>query len=390
MRLPWRRDTRSFDETYYDTLAERVQRMVGDGVDVDEAIAAAAKAMGPTLDEAAPDLAHTLVRTAPRMLRERSRVHRGFSMRLRKHWGPALDLFYVLTVCAEEAGADFYRERVSGRDYDGRTLHEALTGLHARACRTALEVHHLLSGGLAAGAFARTRTMHELAVTALVLAEYGQTDVHADLGERFLAHDDVQNWSDAATYQENAATLGHEPFSAEEMAIMEARHDAAVARFGSAFAGRCGWAAGLDGLGGPTFRDLERLAKVSHLRGYYRWASHEVHSGSKGSRLNLLHRGGQSVKSSGYTNICLADPGQMALISLHQTTVAVLISADPISPRDLLVLKAMQHLLDDACEAFIAGQRSVRQAEERYQASAASRPWLRRLRRVGYRLRPRG
>jgi len=366
MRLPWRRDTRSFDVTYHDTLAEQVQRLVGEGMDVDEVIAAATKAMGPALDEAAPALARTLIRTAPRMLRERSRMHRGFSKRLRKHWGPALDLFYVLTVCAEEAGADFYSERVAGRDYDRRALHEALTGLHARVCRAALEVHHLLSGGLASGAFARTRTMHELAVTALVLQEYSRTDAHADLAERFLAHDDVQNWSDVQTYQQDAATLDVEPYTDAEMADMKARRDAAVARFGPSFTGRNGWAASLDGLKKPTFRDLERLAKIDHLRGYYRWASHEVHSGSKGSRLNLLHRGGQSVKSSGYTNTGLADPGQMALISLHQTTIAVLTSADPICPRDLLVLKALQHLLDDACEAFVAGNRSVGRAKQRY------------------------
>lgn len=388
MRLPWHLGAQSFDETYYDTVAEHVQRLVDDGMDVDEAIVTAANAMDPALDKAAPELAQTLIRTAPRMLRERSRRHHGFSKRLRKHWGPALDLFYVLTVCAEEAGADFYSDRVAGRDYDRRALHEALTGLHARACRTALEVHHLLSDGLASGAFARARTMHELAVTALVLQEYSQTDAHADLAERFLAHDDVQNWSDLQTYQHDAATLDVELFTDAEMTDVKERRDAAVAKFGPSFTGRNGWAAGLDGIKQPTFRDLERLAKLDHLRGYYRWASHEVHSGSKGSRLNLLRRDGQSVKNSGYTNTGLADPGQMALISLHQTTVAVLISADS-SPRDLLVLKAMQHMLSDACEAFVAGGRSVQQAEERYQANAASWPWPRRLRRVGEQLRPR-
>lgn len=124
----------------------------------------------------------------------------------------------------------------------------------------------------------------------------------------------------------------------------------------------------------PTFRELERLAGIDHLRGYYRWASHEVHSGSKGSRLNLIQRGERTVKSTGYTNTGLAGPGQIALISLHQITAAVLTSADPISPRDLLTLKAMQELLEDACEAFVAGHRSIVEAEERYQASAASRP----------------
>lgn len=386
MRLPWRRDNPSFDDTLNDAVAEHVQRLVSDGMDGEEA---AAEAMEPALDKVALGLAQELIQTAPRMLRKRSRTHRSFSKRLRKHWAPALDLFEALTVSAQEAGADFYTERVVGRDYDRRVLHEALTGLHARACRTALEVHHLMSDGLASGAVARARTMHELAVTALVLQEYSQTDAHADLAERFLAHDDVQNWSDAQTYQDDAATLGVKPFTDAELTDMKARRDGTVAKFGPAFTGRNGWAADLDGIRQPTVRDLERMAKLSHLRGYYRWASHEVHAGSKGSRLNLLHRSGQSFKSSGYKNTGLADPGQLALISLHQTTVAVLISADPVSPRDLLVLKAMQHLLADACEAFVEGSKSVRQAEERYQANVARSPWLGRRRRVGDQLRPR-
>lgn len=389
MRLPWRQDTQSFDETFYVNVADHVQRLVGDGMDVDEALVTAAEAIDPALDKAAPEMARTLTQTAPRMLRERNRMHRGFSKRLRKHWGPALDLFYVLTVCAEEAGAEFCSERVAGPDYDRCALHEALTGLHARACRTALEVHHLLSAGLSSGAFARSRTMHEIAVTALVLQEYSRTDAHADLAERFLAYDDVQNWSDALTYQHDAATLDVEPFTDAEMANMKAQRDAAVVKFGPGFAGRNGWAAGLGDVKQPTFRDLERLAELDHLRGYYSWASHEVHSGPKGSRLNLLHQAGQSFKNSGYTNTGLADPGQMALISLHQTTVTLLISADPISPRDLLVLKAMQHMLEDARAAFAAGSRSVRQSEDVYQANVTSWPMLRRLRRVGEQLRPR-
>lgn len=241
MRFPWRRDTRSLDEAYYDALAAEVGRLVSEGTDIDQAIAATAKAVRPALDKAAPALAQTLIASAPRMLRERSRMHRSFSRRLRKHWGPALDLFFVLTVCGEEAGADFYSERVVGGASDQRALHEALTGLHARASRTALEVHHLLSGGLASGALARARTMHELAVTALVLRKYGGADAHADLAERFLAHDDVQNWSDAQTYQQDANVLDVEPFTEAEIADMKARFEAAVARFGQAFTGRNGW-----------------------------------------------------------------------------------------------------------------------------------------------------
>ena len=64
-------------------------------------------------------------------------------------------------------------------------LHDALADLHARACRTALDVFHLLESGLAAGAMARCRTLHELAVISMVLREYSSHEGHG-LAERFL------------------------------------------------------------------------------------------------------------------------------------------------------------------------------------------------------------
>ncbi len=374
MRLPRRLGHRTFDEHYCDTLAEQVQRLVEHGTDIDEAFEAAVEAVGPTLDISASRLAATLVRRAPGMLRERRRMHRGFSRRLRKHWGRSLDLLYVITVCSEEAGADFYTERVTKRgDYPRRALHEALTGLHARAARTALEVHHLLSGGFGMGALARCRTLHELAVTSMILAKYGIRDEHADLAERFLLHGDVQSWSEAQTHQRNWVALGSEPFSEDDMAALKARRDTLIGQYGPDYKGTYGWAAGIAGMTKPSFSDLERVVEVHHLRGYYRWASHEVHSDSKGSALNVRERGGQSFKQSGYTNVGLADPGQMAAISLHQVTVSVLLSEDPISPGDLLALMAMQHLLDDVCEAMVEGDKSVEGAEERHQAREAGR-----------------
>ena len=374
MRLRRRRDHRTFDDHYFDTLAEQVQRLVEHGTDINEALEAAGKAVGSTPDISAPRLAAALVRRAPRMLRERRRLHRGFNRRLRKHWGRGLDLLYVITVCCEEAGADFYTERVAKRGhYSRRALHEALTGLHARASRTALEVQHLLSGGFPMGALARCRTLHELAVTSMILAKYGVRDEHADLAERFLLHADVQSWSEAQTHQQNWVALGSEPFSEEDMAALKARRETLIGQYGPDYKGTYGWAAGIEGMTKPQFSDLERVAEVRHLRGYYRWASHEVHSDSKGSALNVRERGGQPFKQSGYTNVGLADPGQLAAISLHQVTVSVLLSEDPISPRDLLTLMAMQHLLDDVCEAMVEGERSVESAEERHQARKAGR-----------------
>jgi hypothetical protein len=50
-------------------------------------------------------------------------------------------------VAAEEVGATFLSE--IDEDELNLTLIEALAGLHVRACRTALEVFHLVKTGLA-------------------------------------------------------------------------------------------------------------------------------------------------------------------------------------------------------------------------------------------------
>jgi hypothetical protein len=110
------------------------------------------------------------------------------------------------------------------------------------------------------------------------------------------------------------------------------------------------------------------------MRSHYRWASHEIHSDAKGWVLNEYERGGISYLATGATNTGLAEPGHLALVSLLQCTCFLLINgAEELSPRDLLALMAMQSLVDRAGEAFDAGQASVDEAEERFQARMANR-----------------
>jgi hypothetical protein len=117
------------------------------------------------------------------------------------------------------------------------------------------------------------------------------------------------------------------------------------------------------------------------MRSHYRWASHEGHSDAKGSALNVYERGGVAYRSSGMTNTGLAEPGHLALISLHQCTVYLLTrGTDSISPRDLLALMAMEALVDRSGEAFGAAQTSIDQDEHRFQERQGSRR-LRVLRR---------
>jgi hypothetical protein len=373
----WRR-VKSLNDQGYAGMSRRLQRSGRvDAVD-DLPPGAIGDALNETLDVYSRRLADSLQRGSKRPLREHRRTHEGFERRLRKHWGTALDRYLLLWLCVQEAGDLFDRAHrqtaVQAEDF----VFEVLTGLHARACRTALEVHRLLSGGMPMGALARCRTLHELAVTAWVIADYGRRPEHADLAERFLLHQVVTSYADALIYQERSEMLGYEPFTYDVMERMRRQRQDVVSRYGDPYAKPYGWAARID----PppqTFRDLEELAKLAHLRGHYRWASHEVHSDAKGWALNTYKRGEDSHKSTGVANVGLAEPGHLALISLHQVTVRLLTDgAAPQSAGDLLTLASFQLLLDDASDAFVEGAASVNRAEARLQAKPGRRLRLRR------------
>jgi hypothetical protein len=219
--------------------ADRMSRALAEGLNEDAAMALAGEAFSEALDEAldksAPRVIERLIRTAPRMLRWHRRHQRAFERRLHKQWGKALDLYYAAAVSAEEAGATFDSTHRPAAAEHQDFVFEALSGLHARACRTAFEVHRLLSSGFPKGALSRCRTLHELAVTSIVIAERGREAAYSDLAERFLLHEVVMGYKDALVYQEQCKTLGYEPFNDEDMAEMKRGHDNLVQRYGSAF-----------------------------------------------------------------------------------------------------------------------------------------------------------
>lgn len=373
MRL---RPRRSFDDVAYSTMVEGIEDFVRRGLDRDAATQAAVDAMVSASSTTAPKIVLTLKRTTPRMLRQHRRRNQVFRQMMKKYWGRSLDLYFSICVAMEEVGRNFddsnTEEAMEKQDY----LFEALTGLYARACRAAVEVHHLLAGGFPMGALARCRTLHELAVTMMILSDFGQMEEHADLAERFLLHDNIDDWTDAQIHQEHYEALGEEAFTADKIAEIKQRREELLGRFGESYRYSYGWAVGLEGLKKPDFRDLERLAKVPHLRGHYRWASHEVHAGSKGWRLNVFERGDLLYKETGPMHFGLAEPGCMALTSLRQCLAALLFSTDGLSPQDLLTLKVIERLTNDAADTFSAAEQAVEELDERIHAYP---PWARRL-----------
>ncbi|MFI9485370.1 DUF5677 domain-containing protein [Promicromonospora sp. NPDC052451] len=359
-RLSGRSD--GLDTAYYEALYKGAVELAGLGKGPDEL----QRLLSDIASEALSDshihqrIASALKEDAPRMQFEQRRRNASFEKRLYRRWGSALDLFYCITVACEEIGEEGYRAgREADLDQDEKALLEAVSGLHARACRTALEVHELLEAGFPMGAHARSRTLHELAVVALVLSKFGSHPGFRDIGMRYLAFDHVTNWMDAQEYQKYASQLNVEPLSGEEMANIEAARDEATTLFPD-MNRKLGWAGDLPGLRRRTFPELEAIAGLDHLRPYYTWASHEVHANPKGSRLNRRSGPDGVVKLAGRTNRGLADSAQGALIALHQVTSAMLTCPGVVTPSGLVGVQAVTLLLDEACRDFARTEREMR------------------------------
>jgi hypothetical protein len=316
---------------------------------------------------ASEPLVAELKRRAPEMLREHAELRADFEQRLASHWGQALDLYEMIMVACEEAGAEYNSANSEAAEKENDLVFEALVGLHALACRTASEIYALLRSGHPFGAMTRWRSIHENAVVAEVLSVNG-----SGVAERFLLHQHLQNAKDARSYQDHYEALGYEPLSQEEFAQIQQTADDLKARYGKEYQRDYGWAAILTNDGrAPFFRDLERMAGLEHLRPFYGWASHAVHPGSKGLQLNLLQRGEERVRLAGPTNAFLTDPGHGALQALLHVTTVLLIHGRQGSAQHLehlIAISALTRLVDEAGDAFLQAERDLEIAEAQFQA----------------------
>lgn len=305
-----------------------------------------------TLDKGAVGLADRLRADGPRMLAEHAELREGFEWRLRKRWRPALDLYEMLLVACTEAGSDLHDAltQEAGPVSDHPIKLHALTLLHARACMVASEVFALLRTGHAAGAQARWRTLHEIAVIAFTLGANSE-----DLSNRFLLHRQVERWKEAQCYQENCAALRREQFSDKEMDEFRADYDAVVSQYEEGYARDWGWSkpAFPSPRHRPSFDDLEKLAGLGQNKPFVKLSHHAIHGGASGALdvLELYGRG--EVMLAGPSDAGLAEPGHGSLIALYQVTVAYLLHGpNQTNPAELLTLKGIARLLDEAGIAF--------------------------------------
>ncbi len=348
-----------------DEVWPRAQEAIQAGVDPTEL----AKAFHKISRDTGERLAATLIERAPQMHREHRAIARGMNRRMRAIWGPAFDAFYEVWVCAEELGSDL--QQMHGGDRDPHV--DALLALHARACLVLGETHALLSRGYAFGAWARTRSLHETAVLATVLSNFGREAGMEDLGERFSQHAVIDQLRDMELAERSGLAV-----DSEELAACRERRAELVAIYGPQYAKDYGWARpavpNLRPKSQVSFARLEALADSGLERLDYRLGGHHVHSSAWSVVLSTLPRGDAVYQVTGPTNIGFTDPAAVALAAILASTRAIVEGVAQLpEPMNLVGLQALAVLSERAVGLFGEAQELVNEREDHLRRRLARR-----------------
>ena len=329
-------------------LSELVNNFIGQGMSPDQVTAKIEELVPGVLPKLGATLLSGLELQAPEMLEDRAARRARFSRRLQKKWGHPFTLLRMLIEAARESGEEYFTEHGSNAAQENDIVFEALVRLHARSCLVAEEVFCLIEGGLASGAHARWRTLHELTTVLFFIQEQGP-----EVAERYLLHHVIESCSAAEQYQEHCHVLRQEPFTQDELREFREGRDELCRRFGTGYERDWGWAADALSNQRPRFSDIEQAVNLSHLRPYFKMACHPTHAGSKGlwnDLGNALNPDGHVGALAGPSDAGLSEPGICTALSILQATTALMLHREPtLAPLTVLeALKQLSHAVQGA------------------------------------------
>ncbi len=240
-----------------------------------------------------------------------------FRENLLLRWQDAFDTLRMIYTISLEVGGEMVKSRRRSRSKKNRVLNDTLIRLHARACQVTFEVMTLMENGLADGAMARWRTLHEIVVVAELLVKHGE-----ELAVRYRAHEFVEAKRAMDRFVLFHEQLGYAPPSKRDVAETEKGYEAALKLYGDRFGSEYGWAAEHLKIKKPRMVDLEAAAGQAAMQSYYRMASYNVHASSKGIafRLGLLDSEESPVMLAGPSNAGFVEPARNTAADLVHIT----------------------------------------------------------------------
>lgn len=288
-----------------------------------------------------------LLSDSQRMLEERRELFTEFCKRNHKRWQTAFDLLETFIVICTEAGENFNESYRPKAVDEKNVVFDIVVRHHARACHIAQEIMCLLRSGFPDGAHARWRALHEVATTAIFIKKYGR-----ECAERFYWHDVVESYKGMLQHRKYEHRLQEKGPTDEEFTQCKKLYDELIDKYGKAFGQPYGWASHVITKKRVNFADIEKDVSLDHMRPYYKWASQNIHAGTKGINNKLgLCESSDNILLVGQSNSGMTDPAHASAISLAQITTALL-SIEPNIDR-LVVLKIILEMEEDIGEVFL-------------------------------------
>ncbi|MBI6201439.1 DUF5677 domain-containing protein [Providencia rettgeri] len=334
-------------DTFHNILLEHIGRFFNEKPDL-AGDADIEKSINDLIPKMAITVKKSLVGSVNAMLREHRSLSDKFVERNISRWAEAFDLLETLIVICTESGEEFnssYRPQAASED---DLVFDLVVRHHARACHIANEILCLLKNGFADAAHARWRALHEVTATAMFIAKHGK-----ECAERFYYHEVVDSYDGMLEHKKYEHRLQEEGPTVEEIAECKVQFDLLIQKYGKKFAGHYGWASYVF----PDhtrvgFGAIEKDVQLEHMRPYYKWASQNIHTGSKAMRNRLgLCETDEDILLVGQSNSGMTDPAHATAISLMQATVTLLCLKPTID--HIVISKIIQDYSDEVGNIFL-------------------------------------
>ena len=292
-----------------------------------------------------------------------------FRERLECRWGTGLaKLRMLLTIGREWAQGAYERLESSGSKQSKKRLADVMLRLHVRACQVTHEVIVLLENGLADGAMARWRTLHEITIVAAMIARFGE-----EIAERYLLYQVVESFAALKAYERDHTALGYKPISKRRSEKIRKEYSRLIARFGKKFGEEYGWAAhhlGIKEKERLTFARLEQEVGNAFMRSPYKLASYNVHASPKGIYFKLGNLGDSPGYIAGASNAGLSEPAQHTAVSLSEITMLALGESAVLD--DLVAANIVSRLQLEIPREFAKAERKLQRDNKRFRATHSS------------------
>jgi hypothetical protein len=187
--------------------------------DADEISNAFDRFIEEQLPKLLPDVAHRVSKIVFKRLMSSWQAERaqqetdlaGFRQRMEETWGKPLGQLRMLLTMSREWCQWAHTRYESKKIGKNNRLRKILIRLLVRGCQVTDEIICLLENGFADGAMARWRTLHEIAVVAAVISQYGEA-----IAERYMDHQAIESKRALDKYLGCYKDLGYRPLPARE------------------------------------------------------------------------------------------------------------------------------------------------------------------------------